>query len=144
VTLLFAFAAVTLAAAPDLQSRLNQNVIVVEFAEDATIAADTFYPSSGTRFWLSNSQGYNFDKADVFYDIDGATATQTVDIVLQTSWDGTNWAVHSDSGIGSQLTADMSVPLYETVDVEGRFYRIKLDLATTDTITVADLNVVLH
>ena len=125
------------AARPEASS--NENVKVINVATASVITADKTY---STYSWLSNASGYGFEKADIFYDIAGSDwTTMTVDIVLQTSPDGTNWYTHSDSGIGSQLSADGAG--YETVDVEGRFFRVKLDLTDPATVT-STVKAVLH
>lgn len=126
-----------IAASPNYQV-LNQNIKVVTVENATVLAADKTH---STYSWLSNSSGYAFTKADVFYVVAGATVTDTVDLTLETSPDGSTWVAHSDSAIGSQMTADTTA--YETVDVEGRFFRLKTDLATTGPATVT-YKVVLH
>lgn len=127
-----------IAAAPNY-AVVNQNLKVISVASADVITADKTYSSYS---WQSNTSGYDFEKADIFYTIAGSDwTTMTVDIVLETSPDGTTWFTHSDSGIGSQLSANGSG--YETVDVEGRFFRVKLDLTSPATVT-GTLKAVLH
>jgi hypothetical protein len=119
-----------IAAAPNY-AVVNQNLKVITVESATVLAADKTHSSYS---WQSNTSGYDFEKADIFYVVAGATVTDTVDLTLETSPDGTIWTAHSASPVGSQMTT--ATTAYETVDVQGRFFRLKTDLASSGPATV--------
>lgn len=127
--LLFVGVSASMAFAPD--SGLNDGV-QVESLGTYVLTADRTGP---TKIWLGSS-ALGFTKADIFWSVDGATVTDTLDLSLQVSPNGALWATHASSPLGSQITTTVTGG-YETVDVVGRFYRVTYDVATTSPVTVS-------
>jgi hypothetical protein len=117
---------------------INEKVKVVRVASSQVVATDT---NSTGHIWLSNSNGWGFTSADIFYTCAACTVTDTLDLKVQVSPDNSTWVAHSASPLGSQITAAGSG--YEKFTVDGRYFRLQYDVATTAPLTI-DIWAVLH
>lgn len=92
----------------------------------SAITADTTWTS---RQW--SWDGAVYDQIEVFYSIDQGT-TNTTTLYLDVSPDNSTW-VTAYSTIVSANAADATS--YATATILGRYYRIRADVANTNTIT---------
>jgi hypothetical protein len=127
-----------LAARPEAAG--NENIKVIQVWDEEVLEADV---AAGDSFsWLSNSSGYGFSDADVFYTIDVGTEVNTTTLELEVSPDDSLWINHAASNVvANAVAADGSS--YVAAAVDGRYFRINANVANTSPVTIS-LWAVLH
>lgn len=101
--------------------------------------ANNYPVSTGTAFyfpvheWRSNTQGI-FANAEFFYDITMPTSNTTT-LSLEVSPDMVSWYPHiALPNILTNVTTTTSG--YALTTISGRFFRVKVDANTTNTLTI--------